>query len=141
MSKTKRKLPVYSRQVDLNGVWQGWSFKARINPRFGEFLQNVKALQVLEDRLRLVSEAEKPEDPKVQEEHKKEEGQMTLGMMEAMYNLMEPLIVSWNFVDEEGGDLPSNREGLEALPFDLLDLICDKAVEAITQLPLAPSVS
>ena len=116
MKHPDRRMPVKSVKVSLEGDYAGWWLDCRINPPFGLFVDALVALQNVD--------SQNPES-----------------QINAMYDLLELLMVDWNFVDCEGKALPINREGLKSLPIDLLALCCQTVQEAVTQVPLAPSVT
>lgn len=54
---------------------------------------------------------------------------------------MASVLVSWNFADEEGREVPATVEGIGAIPIDLLGKLLTKWQEAVVSPPLARSSS
>lgn len=103
------KMPVKSKTFEVKGY--GWEYEARVNPPLGVFLEKLEVLQTANkaDMNKLVS---------------------------AMYDILEMMLLTWNFKDEAGGDLPANREGLKKLPFDLLMAMIDAIKSEAFSVPL-----
>ncbi len=100
MATTKRKMPVKTAKLDLNGDWQGWSVTTRINP----------PLWVLEE--------------------------IASGDISRIATALGGLITDWNFVDENGDDLPKPSEDeIRKLPTDLVRVAVDAITDKITATP------
>ena len=113
MAQKKRRLPIKTETVELDGEYEGWNMVVRTNVGFGKFIDAITAIQEIN--------IESP--PK---QH-----------TSAMYDMLELVIVEWNFVDEAGNPIKPDREGFALLPIDLLALACSKAQGVIVQSPLA----
>jgi len=104
-----RKMPVRSMKVELDGDYTGWWVNVRTNPPAGALADAAAAF---------------PQDTEL-----KPEDLVTL--VPALYDILALVLTSWNFVDENGKDIPI--DGLKLLPIDLLVLTATKVLEAITK--------
>jgi len=100
MSDTKRRLPVKTRLMALDGEYAGWEFMACVNPRISAFADIASG----------------------------EFARITQGLTF--------IIRGWNFVDEEGEDMPPpSKETIGMLPLDLVTAISSKFVAELSSLP------
>lgn len=90
-----RRMPVKTRRVALDGEYAGWWVTVRTNAPFGLFLSMTQ--------LNTSSEADQS------------------AALVTMVELLPKMIHSWNFVDEDGLDLPCDMAGMRALPMDLIN--------------------
>ena len=106
------KMPVKVKRFEFKGEYEGWWCDVRINAPLGIFL----------DRMSAVQEADTSDPIKIAPK---------------LYDLMELVVVGWNFADENGKPLPFGIEGLKQLPLDLL-LAVGEAIKGETlTVPLA----
>lgn len=115
----KRKLPVKRVEVQLTGDYEGWYFAYRQNPPMGLYLERMAALQALDQS----------------------DENSVLRATAGMYGVLELMLIDWNFVDENGDDIPATLEGLRALPMDLIQEMFSQMKGAVTEAPLASSAS
>lgn len=113
---TERKLPVKVETIQLNGDYKGWEFTCRTNPPWGDFVNKLVEL-------------DKVDQTKPAEANDK------------LYELLSYMVTGWNFVDENGKDIPFNRKGFDKVPLDLIRETIQRAREAIEKIPLAPNAS
>ena len=103
-------MPIRTVQVDLGGSWEGWNITVRKSVAFGKLIDSLTVLE-------------------------KSDGQNSSEVIEAIYALLELLIVDWNYVDTEGEPLVAGRAGYASCDYELLMLTVRKAQEAVTQIP------
>lgn len=103
----QRRMPVRTRRIDLDGEWEGWWYEARMNVPTGTLLL---LAGVSEDKI--------------------EEG------ISDVLDFLAKITVAWNFVDEDGEDLPLGRAGCDRLPSDLVGE-CMAAFNRLASLPKA----
>jgi hypothetical protein len=97
-SLTKRRMPVRTKRVDLDGDYEGWWAEVRTNAPFGVFL----------NMMEMLSGGDDTDNVKV-----------ARAMGELIASL-PTLVRNWNFVDEEGDPLPCDINGMRRIPQDLL---------------------
>ena len=110
-------MPVKTARLELRGEWKGWWVDIRINAPVGLLLDAMIAFQT--------AQAETPED--IQK------------VGPPLYDMLELTIHRWNFVDDQGKDLPANREGIKRIGLDLLVLLASEVPGVVVSLPLASS--
>jgi hypothetical protein len=110
------KLPIKTKTFLVTGEYEGWQFEARVNPPIGLFLEKIEALQT--------SDTSNPAK-----------------VAPAVYDLLNLVVIKWNFKDESGNELPAGVDGLKRLPFDLLLLMCEAIKGEAFTVPLAPGSS
>ncbi len=110
------KMPVKIRRFEFKGEYEGWWCDVRVNAPLGIFLDKMSALQEGDTS-----------DP--------------IKLAPKLYDLMELVIVDWNFLDEKGHPLSKGRDGLKQLPFDLLLALGDAIKGETLTVPLAPGSS
>lgn len=115
------KMPVKTRRFNLTAEYDGWWCDVRVNAPLGVFLEKMEAMQ------KIVSENNSNPDP--------------VKLAPALYDLLELVIVEWNFKDENGTDLPCSRDGLKYIPFELLLLITEAINKETLSVPLASGSS
>jgi hypothetical protein len=117
---TARKMPIKTRRITLTEEgYEGWWVDYRTNPPLGRWGRGVsKAMSFSED------------DPA-----------SSMNTIEGMLDVLELTLVEWNFVDEEGNDLPKTREGLDRLPQELLNAIFAQVNEGVSEAPLETNKS
>lgn len=104
-TEEKRRMPVHSQLVKMDGEWVGWEFTARMNPK----------VKVIDGLLSA------------------ENDQARFGQV---VEALSQVLVSWNFVDEEGEDMPSpSSDSVRELPTDLLGEVANKYIEVLSQVP------
>jgi len=111
-----RKLPVKTTRVNLTGEYEGWWFEFRTNPPVGQFVDAMAEFQSADTN-------------------------NIKSIIPVIFNMLGLILTSWNFVDEKGKNLPPNIEGMKRLPFDLIIILANKAMEVVAQVPLAQSPS
>lgn len=117
-SKEKRRMPVRTATAVLHGAdYEGWEFTFRTNPPLGLWGKGAAMATSYDES-----------DPS-----------SSSRVVEGMMTLLDAVIMSWNFVDEEGNDLPCNRDGLDRLPLDLIQRIFERVNEVISNAPLVSS--
>ena len=89
------KLPIKTRTYAIAGEYEGWEFTSRVNPPLGIFLEKLEAIQ-------------------------KSDSTNPISVAPPVFDLLEMVVTAWNFRDENGNDLPVNRDGLKQLPLELL---------------------
>lgn len=112
----KRKMPVKTRRIELEGEYEGWWYEIRTNPPVGPLIDAISTFEAANKE----SLAE---------------------ILPPIYTLLELIIHSWNFVDEKGKDLSANKDGIKKLPIDLVMLVAEKSQEAVLAVPLARSTN
>lgn len=110
-NRKDRRMPLKTKDVNLTGEWEGWNAKLRVNPPIGPWINKMEQLTSMEGG--------------------KITQQLTL-----MCEILADLLVSWNFVDEDGNDIPANLEGLLSLGMELLGELFNAANEVTTEAPL-----
>ncbi len=110
------KMPVKIRRFEFKGEYEGWWCDVRVNAPLGIFLDRMSALQESDSS-----------DP--------------IKIAPKLYDLMELVIVDWNFTDENGQPLSRGREGLKQLPLDLLLAVGDVIKGETLSVPLASGSS
>ena len=108
----KRTMPVRTADIKLDGDWDGWEFTVRKSVPFGQLIDGLTTLE-------------------------RADGRKSDKVIEAIYTLLQLLVVKWNYVDEKGNVLTVDRAGFATCPYDLLMLTIRKAQEAVTQIPLS----
>ena len=104
-TEEKRRMPVHSRLVKMDGEWVGWEFTARMNPK----------VKVIDGLLSA------------------ENDQARFGQV---VEALSQVLVSWNFVDEEGESMPPpSSDSVRELPTDLLGEVANKYIEVLSQVP------
>lgn len=91
----KRRMPVKTRRVELAGEYAGWWVTVRTNAPFGLFLNMTQ--------LNTTNEADQ-----------------TAALVQ-MVTMLPQMIHAWNFVNEDGDDLPCDINGMRALPMELIN--------------------
>lgn len=114
-----RRMPIRRERAELSGDYQGWWFEYRANPPLGRWGESLKLITSFDS-----------DDPKT-----------GANAIFGMVSVLEVLLLSWNFVDEEGQDLPLDKSGLNQLPLDLVNLVFSLATTGMTSSPLAISSS
>ena len=105
-----RRMPIRKVTVDLTGDFDGWNFTARVGLKMGEYLSLMEYVD---------------KEPTVRE-----------SLIE-MKTILTRQLVSWNFVDENGDELPADADGIDALPLDLLSSCFTSLMGVIGKAPLA----
>ena len=114
---TKRKMPVKSILFELKGEdYEGWWARVRTNAPAGLVL----------DKLDEFDRADK---------------EKLNAILPLVYEVLELVIIEWNFVDEKGKDLPTTLAGFRQLPTDLLLLMMQRVTEVIGDVPLPSNAS
>lgn len=113
----KRTAPKRTARItldDLDGYGADWWFEARTTMRAGEFIAH-------------------------QEEAARSEG----GVLppEEMAKFIAGRLTGWNFVDDEGNDLPADMSGLKQIEIALMAQMYGKIWESIRSVPLVSNVS
>jgi hypothetical protein len=106
------KMPVKTRRFILTADYDGWWCDIRVNPPLGLYLEKMNALQI--------ADSSKPEI-----------------VAPPLYDLLNMIIIAWNFTDENGQALPLGIDGLKQLPLDLLVAIGAKVKGETLEVPLA----
>jgi len=106
----KRTMPIRTAEVDLGGQWEGWTITVRKSVPFGKLIDS---LTVLENS----------------------DGQKSGEVIQAIFDLLDLLIVDWNYVDTEGNPIVVGRDGFASCDYELLMLTVRKAQEAVTTIP------
>lgn len=112
MSKPKRTMPIRKVEVELGGEWEGWKITVRKSVPFGQLIDSIT---VLEDS----------------------DGTRSREVINAIFSILNLLIVDWNYVDTEGNSIPVGRVGWAALDYELLMLTVRSAQKAVTTLPFS----
>ena len=107
-----RKLPVKTKQIDLDGDYQGWWFKIHTNPPSGVLMDSVEALEKIGEDTKLSS------------------------ALPPIYSLLQLAILEWNFVDNKGKDLSISIDSFKKLPIELIMNLTVKTQEALIAFPL-----
>lgn len=151
VTKDKRKMPVRTLTVPLEGIedFEGWSFTMRTNPPAGPWLDQIKAIDALRDKIEeYVDDAEVDltgqTDDAVFERVRAARSAIRHTETEIHRIRVESiamLLVSWNYVDEEGNDLPATLEGVLKCPSDLIMLTYGFMLNSVGAAPLATSSS
>lgn len=97
-----RRMPIKTKQVELDGDYAGWTLRARTNMPIGTLLE----MTSLDDK--------------------------GMAGFERVIALLPELIVSWNFVDTQAQPLPCDISGVRQLPQDLLMQVLQKITSADT---------
>lgn len=112
-----RKLPIKTKQINLDGDYQGWWFKIHTNPPSGVLMDCIEALE-------------------------KVGGDTKISIaMPSIYSLLQLTILEWNFVDVKGRDLPITVDSFRKLPIELVMNLAVKTQEALIALPLVPKTN
>jgi len=119
MATKARKMPVKLNVVHLSGEYEGWEFAHRTNPPMGKWLRAIDSLSKIDES----STGER------------------LDIVDSMLDILELVLIHWNFVDENGLGIDISREGFEKLPEELLEQVFAGIMEAVTQPPLVNSSS
>ncbi|HET7183002.1 MAG TPA: hypothetical protein VFI15_12290, partial [Candidatus Limnocylindrales bacterium] len=104
-----RRMPVRTQRIDLDGDFDGWWFECRVNVPAGTLLL-----------LAGVTEGDAA----------------ALANLSCVLNFLAAIVVGWNFVDEDGADLPVGRAGCDRLPPELVQA-CMETFNRSATLPKA----
>jgi len=107
-----RKLPVKTKQIDLDGDYEGWWFKIYTNPPSGVLIESVEALEKIDKDTKLSI------------------------VLPPIYSFLQLVILEWNFVDGKGKDLSISVDSFKKLPIELIMNLTVKAQGALITLPL-----
>ena len=107
-----RKLPVKTKQIDLDGDYQGWWFKIYTNPPSGALIDSVEALEKVGKEAKLSI------------------------IMPPIFSFLQLVILEWNFVDGKGRELPISIDSFKKFPIELILNLTLKTQEALIALPL-----
>lgn len=115
-SEPKRTMPVRSETIALDAYedYGGWWLRVRTNPRSGPFFELWEPFQALD-----------MDDPKDQSRG-----------VPLMRQMIDLVLLEWNFVDEDGEPMPLAAENL---PVDLVNVVFGEVMGAVGQAPLASS--
>lgn len=110
-----RKLPIKTASAELEGDYEGWNFTFRVNPPMGKWVSILEQVSSFD-----------------------EENQKTIvPFSNGLLNVVEALVTSWDFVDENGKSLELCRDSVHSLPNDLIVAMFGKIMEGVSQAPLA----
>lgn len=98
--------------------YSGWWITARTNPPLGVWLKKVSRLLALEGESDINSIMEG---------------------LDCMFDAIAFVAVDWNYVDEDGNELPCNEEAVRNLPSDILGLTFKAIQSSIELVPLGSS--
>lgn len=136
----KRTMPVKTRRIELDGDFKGWWVDIRTNPPVGLLLDALIAFQQAREAPFEQSEPNEQPEHEEGEESTSDEGTTPLSeLMPPIYDMLMLTIKVWNFVDEQGVDIPTTLEGIKQIPLDLLMLVAARVQGAIVSLPLVSS--
>ncbi len=126
---TVRKMPVRTRWVELGELpkqrlevytdvgeeppdYEGWKINARMGLRMGLFNRTMRIIQEMEAAKDRIDEDDY--------EPTAEDGLLVTNAFGAMLDFCRGHIVDWNFVDEEGDEIPYSDEAWDDLDSDLV---------------------
>ncbi|MBU2060030.1 MAG: hypothetical protein KKB38_20135 [Gammaproteobacteria bacterium] len=104
------KIPLRTTKIKLSGDYEGGEVEVKLNPPVGPLLDAIERFQ---------------------KANKAEVGEV----IPAVWDMVEQLIVSWNFETQDGKDIPVSIEGIRTLPAELVIEIATKTQEAAGSLP------
>lgn len=113
-ARGQRRLPIKTVVVELDGDYDGWQFEMRKNPPAGMLVQGLSMVAGVDEN----------------------DASTFSGSIEGMAILLRGLIRNWNFVDEDGNDMPLTEESIRNLPLDLLGICFSRATDEVQQSPL-----
>lgn len=115
---TKRRMPVKTVEFVCHGEgYEGWKGQIRTNAGAGRLLRLISKFEGLDKETDFQS------------------------ILEVVYEVLDLVITSWNFVDEKGRPIPTDREGFEMLPVDLLFEMMSAIQQVAVTIPKASSGS
>lgn len=103
-AESKRKMPIRSRTITLDGDYAGWWIKVRTNVPAGRWRDAYAPMKELID---------------MDEEEIRLDQHWMAKYNDAAAMLLAACLLDWNFVDEEGEDIPARPDSIDLLPNEL----------------------